>query len=321
VTPGPVQVAARALLVGDDAEVGSALILHLSSVGWAPFWIPSPDLLETLLPTISPHAIVLVLPASPPASWGAALTSAASAARAGVRVVVVAPSREVVEPLAAVAGAERALSRSDVLARPLSVLDLAPPPRLPPPLPPGARATPTAAGAGARPSQARRPSPTPAPLDLSSTPPPATAHPLPAASDAARHGLSRQPAIDLRDLIDEELVDEPRAGPKLGRVEVNVSLVSEHNFYVGPTRRVDSGGVFVSTMLPPPVGTSLEVRLGLPDARKVDVRGEVVFVRDRSAVRGRQPVGCGIKLVGMPEWAMDVIDRFLAARPPILYSP
>jgi hypothetical protein len=81
-------------------------------------------------------------------------------------------------------------------------------------------------------------------------------------------------------LIDEELVDEPRSRPLPTRVEVTVSLVSEHNFYVGPTRRVDSGGVFIATALPPAVGTRLQVRLGLADGRKIDLEGEVAFVRE-----------------------------------------
>ena len=122
-------------------------------------------------------------------------------------------------------------------------------------------------------------------------------------------------------LIDEELVDEPRSRPRMTRVEVDVSLVSEHNFYVGPTRRVDSGGVFISTMLPPPVGTPLEIRLGLADGRRVEVHGEVVFVRERNAIAGRQPAGCGVRLHDLPGWALDSIDRFLVARPPIVYAP
>ncbi len=86
----------------------------------------------------------------------------------------------------------------------------------------------------------------------------------------------------------------------LTRVEVNVSLVSEHNFYIGPTRRVDSGGVFIATAMPPPVGTRLQVRLGLADGRKLDLEGEVAFVREKSATTGRQPSGCGVKLHGLP---------------------
>jgi hypothetical protein len=105
------------------------------------------------------------------------------------------------------------------------------------------------------------------------------------------------------------------------RVDVNVSLVSEHNFYVGPSRRVDSGGVFISTVLPPTVGTRLQVRLGLADGRKIEVEGEVIFIREKSAISGRQPAGCGVKLYSVPGWAIDAIDRFVLARPPIVYSP
>jgi len=90
---------------------------------------------------------------------------------------------------------------------------------------------------------------------------------------------------------------------------------------VGPTRRVDSGGVFISTVLPPPVGTRLQVRLGLADGRKLDLEGEVVFIREKSAISGRQPAGCGIKLYSLPGWAVEAIDRFLLARPPIVYVP
>jgi hypothetical protein len=121
-------------------------------------------------------------------------------------------------------------------------------------------------------------------------------------------------------LIDEELVDEPRQRPVLTRVEVNVSLVSEHNFYVGTTRRVDSGGVFIATALPPPTGTRLQVRLGLADGRKIDLEGEVAFIREKSATTGRQPSGCGVRLFSVPGWAVDAIDRFVLARQPIVYT-
>jgi hypothetical protein len=130
-----------------------------------------------------------------------------------------------------------------------------------------------------------------------------------------------RPSVDLMALIDEELEDEPKKRPQATRVEVNVSLVSEHNFYVGPTRRIDSGGVFIATMMPPPVGTRLQVRLGLADGRKLDLEGEVSFVRAKNTTTGRQPAGCGVKLFAVPGWAVDAIDRFLQARQPIVYVP
>jgi hypothetical protein len=290
----------RALVVGQDADVSAVLHLHLERAGWALYCLPSPELLEPMLRGVAPHVIVLMLPASPDASWGGALTAASNAARVGVRVVVVAPSRDVVEPLAAVAGAERALARAEVLARPLSVVE-----RLP--------------GTGAAPAAFAQPA---AATPRSAPPPPLRQRP-PALADVEPPAARPQPRpnIDLMALIDEELVDEPRQRPTMTHVDVNVSLVSEHNFYVGPSRRVDSGGVFISTMLPPTVGTRLQVRLGLADGRKIEVEGEVVFIREKSAISGRQPAGCGVKLYSVPGWAIDAIDRFVLARPPIVYSP
>jgi hypothetical protein len=291
----------RLLLVGQDADVAAALHTHLERAGWALYCIPSPEILDGVLRAIAPHAIVLMLPASPDATWGGALTSAASAARVGVRVVVVAPSRDVVEPLAAVAGAERALSRAEVLARPSAVIER----------PPGAGAPPLPPIAAPQPFSAPAP-PAPAPRT-----PAVLAPPPPEQEPAIRPPRA---SVDLLALIDEELVDEPRHRPKMTRVEVNVSLVSEHNFYVGPTRRVDSGGVFISTVLPPALGTRLQIRLGLADGRKLELEGEVVFIREKSAISGRQPAGCGVRLFSLPGWAVDAIDRFLLARPPIVYA-
>jgi hypothetical protein len=290
-------------VVGQDADVSIALHLHLERAGFAVYCVPGPHDVEAIARVAAPHVIVLILPAAPDGTWGGALTTAQNAAKVGVRVVMVAPSREIVEPLAAVAGAERALSRSEVLSKPLVVVErsvgtglvggVAPPPA--PPAPAGRAAPPP--------------------------PPPARSPVMESPGAGTPQGQPRGTSVDLMALIDEELVDEPRARPIPTRVEVNVSLVSEHNFYVGQTRRMDSGGVFIATALPPPVGTRLQVRLGLADGRKIDLEGEVAFVREKSATIGRQPTGCGVKLFSIPGWAIDAIERFILARQPIVYTP
>jgi PilZ domain-containing protein len=298
VSPAGAAPASRVLVVGQDADVSIALHVHLERAGYAVYCVPGPHEVEAIARVVAPHVIVLILPAAPDGTWGSALTTAQNAAKVGVRVVMVAPAREIVEPLAAVAGAERALSRSEVLSKPLVVVE---------------RTVGTGLVGGGleapapQPAPAARPAPQQPSLESPGTVPP---RPPP-----------RTPAVDLMALIDEELVDEPRGRPVPTRVEVNVSLVSEHNFYVGQTRRMDSGGVFIATALPPPVGTRLQVRLGLADGRKIDLEGEVAFVREKSATIGRQPTGCGVKLFNLPGWAVDAIERFILARQPIVYTP
>jgi Tfp pilus assembly protein PilZ len=304
VSPGA-PVASRVLVVGQDADVSIALHLHLERAGYAIYCLPGPQDVEPIARAVAPHVIILLLPAAPDGSWGSALTTAQSAAKVGVRVVMVAPSRDVVEPLAAVAGAERALARAEVLSRPLVVVE-------------------RSVGTGLVGSPVPPP---PAPRHGAVAPPPPGAAPPPAATfrgghdDGPPHERGGRGPVDLMALIDEELVDEPRGRPVPTRVEVNVSLVSEHNFYVGTTRRMDSGGVFIATAMPPAIGTRLHVRLGLADGRKIDVDGEVAFVREKSATIGRQPTGCGVRLHSMPGWAVDAIERFILARQPIVYTP
>jgi len=300
-SPAGAETASRVLVVGQDADVSIALHLHLERAGYAVFCVPGPHEVEAIARVVAPHVIVLILPAAPDGTWGTALTTAQNAAKVGVRVVMVAPSREIVEPLAAVAGAERALSRSEVLSRPLVVVE-------------------RSVGAGlVGTGKERRPHAPPAAGN--GPPPPARAPSLESPGTVPPRPQPRGPAVDLMALIDEELVDEPRGRPVPTRVEVNVSLVSEHNFYVGQTRRMDSGGVFIATALPPHVGTRLQVRLGLADGRKIDLEGEVAFVREKSATIGRQPTGCGVKLFNLPGWAIDAIERFILARQPIVYTP
>jgi CheY-like chemotaxis protein len=307
VSPAGAPGASRVLVVGQDADVSIALHLHLERAGYALHCVPGPHDVEAIARAVAPHVIILLLPAAPDGTWGTALTTAQNAAKVGVRVVMVAPSRDIVEPLAAVAGAERALSRAEVLSKPLVIVERSvgsglvgggPAPIIPAPPPFHPRGPPARAAA-------------PAPAGPPSLEPPG------AVPDAP----SRSSGVDLMALIDEELVDEPKARPMPTRVEVNVSLVSEHNFYVGVTRRMDSGGVFIATALPPPVGTRLSVRLGLADGRKLDLDGEVAFVREKSATIGRQPTGCGVRLVNVPAWAVDAIERFILARQPIVYTP
>ncbi len=297
-SPAGAPVASRVLVVGQDADVSMTLHLHLDRAGFAVYCLPGPQEVEAIARVVAPHVIVLLLPASPDGSWGAALTTAQNAAKVGVRVVMVAPSREIVEPLAAVAGAEVALARAEVLSKPLVVVE---------------RSVGAGLVGGAQ-------APIVAPLPVSPGVPAGFRPPALEAPGAIPPPPHRT-GVDLLALIDEELVDEPRARPTLTRVEVNVSLVSEHNFYVGATRRMDSGGVFIATALPPPIGTRLHVRLGLADGRKVDIDGEVAFVREKSATTGRQPPGCGVRLATLPGWAIDAIERFILARQPIVYTP
>ncbi|MGB8930632.1 MAG: pilus assembly protein PilZ, partial [Anaeromyxobacteraceae bacterium] len=94
-SPAGATTASRVLVVGSDADVTIALHLHLDRAGYAVYCMPGPEDLDPIARVVTPSILVLILPAQPDATWGAALTTAATAARAGVMVVMVAPQRDV----------------------------------------------------------------------------------------------------------------------------------------------------------------------------------------------------------------------------------
>jgi uncharacterized protein (TIGR02266 family) len=95
---------------------------------------------------------------------------------------------------------------------------------------------------------------------------------------------------------------------------VEVSLVSEHNFYTGQSRNLSEGGIFVATELPPPRETEVGLKLTLTGhARAFELRGVVCWTCSR-------PRGCGIRFVELPPEALEAIYRFVREREAI-YVP
>src|SRR5262245_6073459 len=63
------------------------------------------------------------------------------------------------------------------------------------------------------------------------------------------------------------------------KVDLDVSLGSDHNFYSGFAENLSAGGVFIATHLLRPVGENVEVCIHLPDGSEIRGSGEVRWVR------------------------------------------
>lgn len=104
---------------------------------------------------------------------------------------------------------------------------------------------------------------------------------------------------------------------KRPRVAIAIDDRSEHNFWADLTFDVLQGGVFVATYHALPVGTAVELELGLAGDTPTILRGVVRWTRahregsDASA-------GFGVALVDVPPEAKARIDRFVERRPPML---
>ena len=103
-------------------------------------------------------------------------------------------------------------------------------------------------------------------------------------------------------------------------VELEVTLESETNFYMGLTENLSEGGLFIATHALKPLGTPIEVKFKLPDlADPIKVTGIVRWVREYSETSDSSP-GMGVCFEHLDPAHTEQIRRFLAARAPLFYD-
>jgi uncharacterized protein (TIGR02266 family) len=103
-------------------------------------------------------------------------------------------------------------------------------------------------------------------------------------------------------------------------VELEVSLESESNFYMGLTENLSEGGLFIATHLVRPLGTKVEVSFKLPHlAEPIRAMGIVRWTREYSDTSDTSP-GMGVRFEQIAPEQIDQIRQFLAARAPLFYD-
>jgi uncharacterized protein (TIGR02266 family) len=103
-------------------------------------------------------------------------------------------------------------------------------------------------------------------------------------------------------------------------VELEVTMESETNFYMGLTENLSEGGLFIATHVYKPLGTQIEVSFKLPDmSEPVKVTGTVRWVREYSETSDTSP-GMGVRFEHIGPEHTEQIRRFLAARDPLFYD-
>jgi uncharacterized protein (TIGR02266 family) len=103
-------------------------------------------------------------------------------------------------------------------------------------------------------------------------------------------------------------------------VELEVTMESETNFYLGLTENLSEGGLFIATHVLKPLGTQIDVTFKLPD-RELPIRaiGTVRWVREYSDTSDTSP-GLGVRFEHIGGDEIELIRRFLAARAPLFYD-
>ena len=108
--------------------------------------------------------------------------------------------------------------------------------------------------------------------------------------------------------------------PRRFPFEINVDIVSEHNFYAGLSLNISEGGLFVATHVEYPVGAKLEIRLLLPgDEEPTAIMTEVRWVRPHN-VDADGSAGMGLRFIGLTPDVMAKIAKFAQNRDPLYYE-
>jgi uncharacterized protein (TIGR02266 family) len=103
-------------------------------------------------------------------------------------------------------------------------------------------------------------------------------------------------------------------------VELEVTMESETNFYMGLTENLSEGGLFIATHVHKPLGTQIEVSFKLPDMPEpIKVMGTVRWLREYSETSDTSP-GMGVRFEHIGPEHSEQIRRFLAARDPLFYD-
>jgi uncharacterized protein (TIGR02266 family) len=103
-------------------------------------------------------------------------------------------------------------------------------------------------------------------------------------------------------------------------VELELTLESESNFYVGLTENFSKGGVFIATHMTERVGTEIDVTLKLmPLETMMRAGGTVRWVREFSQ-HSEAPAGMGVQLEALGSEDLALIEAFAGRRAPIFFE-
>ncbi|MFC1654945.1 PilZ domain-containing protein, partial [Myxococcota bacterium] len=129
-----------------------------------------------------------------------------------------------------------------------------------------------------------------------------------------------QEALNIRDQREsilrarEEIEEERRVFWKKNRggsrasLSVEVSEISEHNFYTGISGAIEEGGLFI------------DLTLSLPGHAPMQLAGEVRWIREYNEFTADVEPGLGVGFLRLSDEARHAIGAFMNVRQPLLYE-
>lgn len=103
------------------------------------------------------------------------------------------------------------------------------------------------------------------------------------------------------------------------RMQASIDLKSESNFYQGFSTNLSEGGIFVATVQLTARGTPVDLQFTLPGGKKLEVKGEVRWVREPNDLTPEICPGVGIQFTELSADAAAAIKAFIASREPMFF--
>ena len=114
-------------------------------------------------------------------------------------------------------------------------------------------------------------------------------------------------------------VPAPPAGENMLLVSADLGAHSTTNFYKGLSGNdiVDHGGLFVSTYVPPKMGTSVRLKVSLPGGYEFEANAVVQWTREQG---GDASPGFGARFTAITAEARQLVYRYVRNREPLFHD-
>ena len=100
---------------------------------------------------------------------------------------------------------------------------------------------------------------------------------------------------------------------------LEITMHSDTNFYVGFTRDISAGGLFIATYDHWNVGDRLEIEMAFEDKRVIKATVEVRWIKEYNPYQKDSTPGIGVKFVDISAEDRQYIENFLKKREPLFY--
>jgi len=178
------------------------------------------------------------------------------------------------------------------------------------------------------PQQAHAPPPAPQPAYAPPPQQPAYAQPAPQPAPApkggAAAGYARDPFAPAAPASSGASSLHPPSPPGEGVAHVvnaDLGTQSPTNFYKGLSGNdiIEHGGLFVSTYMIPPIGTSVRLKISLPGGYEFEANAVVKWAREASEDHGAAP-GFGAQFTQITPEARQLVYRYTRNREPLFHD-